>query len=111
MATLELNRMTPVSLSQEVTVAEAVPAITATSFVLVDVLENYGHTETDPDNPNRVQTFGRGQSGSVNANILFNTNPVTQRHIEVWSGDEYVAVRRTWTDETLMARITELLGM
>lgn len=106
------TRMTPVTLAQEVTVAEAIPAVKATSFVLVDVLENYGHTEEfGLDNPKRQRQFGRGPSGSVNATILFNTDPVTERNVLAWEGAEYMAVRTTWTDETLMARISEILGL
>jgi hypothetical protein len=105
------TRMTPVTLTKEVTVIEAVPAVVATSFVLLDVLENYGHTENNPNNPDRVQRFGRAESGSVNATVLFNTDPISERNIVVWSGEDYMAVRSTWTDESLMAKISELLGL
>ncbi len=88
-----------VTLSKSVVVAPAVAAVTATTFDLIDVQENYGYGENN----------GRGRQNSVDATILFSTEPPVLRTLTAWEGDAYLAVRGTWTDETLKARIKEIL--
>ena len=97
------------SLSKPVIVVPQVAAVTATSFYLVDVQENYGYTPSNTEeNPNN---YGRGRRNTVQATIVFETEgtPPVSRTLNVWEGDEYVAVRGTWNDETLTARIKEIL--
>lgn len=92
-----------VTLSKSVVVAPAIAAVTATTFELLDVKENYGYgTEGNGNN-------GRGRRNSVEATILFSTEPPVQRTLTAWVDDDYLAVRGTWTDETLKARIKEIL--
>jgi hypothetical protein len=97
------------SLSKPVVVVPQVAAVTATSFYLVDVQENYGYSPENPENgPNN---YGRGRRNSVQATVVFD-NPGSQpipRTLNVWEGDAYLAVRGSWTDETLIARIKEIL--
>jgi hypothetical protein len=97
------------SLSRPVVVVPQVAAVTATSFHLVDVQENYGYSPENSENgPNN---YGRGRRNSVQATILFD-NPGSQpipRTLNVWEDDAYLAVRGSWTDETLIARIKEIL--
>jgi hypothetical protein len=93
-----------VTLSKSVTVAPAVAAITATTFDLIDVQENYGHgTE------NQGGGGGRGRRNSVEATIVFSVEPPVYRTVIAWEDDAYLAVRGTWTDDTLKARIKEIL--
>jgi hypothetical protein len=97
------------SLSKPVVVIPPVEAVIADSFYLADVQENYGYT------PGNAQTdnfnFGRGRRNSVQVTVVFEpigADPIP-RTFFAWEGDEYLAVRGTWTDETLMARIKEIL--
>lgn len=92
-----------VTLSKSVVVAPAVAAVTATTFDLIDVQENYGYGTEEDENG------GRGRRNSVDATILFSTEPPVLRTLTAWEGDAYLAVRGTWTDETLKARIKEIL--
>jgi hypothetical protein len=92
------------TLNKPVVVVPAVEAVTVTTFDLVDVQENYGYGE-EGNGGN-----GRGQRNSVNAQISFPTTPnPTFRNVTAWEGDAYLAVRGTWTDATLKARIVEIL--
>ena len=97
------------SLSKPVVVVPQVAAVTATAFQLVDVQENYGYSLSDSqDGP---ENFGRGRHNSVQATIVFDipgSEPIT-RTLNVWEGDAYLAVRGSWTDATLIARIKEIL--
>lgn len=90
-----------VTLNKSVVVRQAVQAVTATSFDLVDVQENYGYGEGN--------NFGKGPRNSVEVTISFPTNPPEFRSLTAWQGDEYLAVRGTWTDDTLKARIAQIL--
>jgi hypothetical protein len=90
-------------LSKRVVVVPAVAALEVESFDLVDVQENYGYGSENGRNE------GRGQHNSVQALVVFPTNPPTYRNINVWQGDEYLAVRGTWTDETLKEKIKQIL--
>jgi len=97
------------TLSKPVVVVPQVAAVTATSFYLVDVQENYGYTPSD--NENGVGNYGRGRHNSVQVTIVFDipgSEPIA-RIFFAWEGDAYLAVRGTWTDETLIARIKEIL--
>jgi hypothetical protein len=97
------------SLNKPVVVVPQVAAVTATSFYLVDVQENYGYTPSD--NYEGPFNYGRGRRNSVQAIVVFDipgSEPIA-RTINAWEGDEYLAVRGIWTDETLIARIKEIL--
>lgn len=91
------------TLSKSVIVTPAVQAVTATSFDLVDVQENYGYGDQSLGNP------GRGRRNSVQATIVFPTEPPVYRTLSAWEDDAYLAVRGTWTDDSLKARIKEIL--
>lgn len=99
------------ALSKDYIVTPAAPAVTVTTFDLVDVQENYGYQPAvDPAQPNQGrENFGRGQKNSVQAVISFPTTPPTIRNITAWQDATYLAVRGTWTDDTLVARIKEIL--
>ena len=89
------------TLSKPVIVVPAIEAVTATTFDLVDVQENYGYGENNN---------GFGPRNSVIVRISFPTSPnPTPRSITAWEGDDYLAVRGSWTDDTLRARIVEIL--
>jgi hypothetical protein len=90
------------TLSKSVVITPAVPAVTVTTFDLVDVQENYGY---QADSGNR----GRGSQNSVQATIVFPAESPIYRTIDVWVDEEYLAVRGAWTDDTLKARIKEIL--
>ena len=51
-----------------------------------------------------------GPNGSVTASILLDEERNLTRQITVWQGDEYQAVKGTWTDETLKVKITQILA-
>ena len=91
-----------VTLNKSVVVVPAVNAVTSTTFDLVDVQENYGYSTEHRYNS------GRGSLNSVEATIVFPDASV-YRTITAWEGDEYLAVRGTWTDDTLKARIAHIL--
>lgn len=89
------------TLSKPVVVTPAIEAVTVTTFDLVDVRENYGYSEDGGP--------GIGVHNSVQALVVFPTDPPTYRNITAWAGDAYLAVRGTWTDETLKQRIKTIL--
>lgn len=91
------------TLSKPVVVSPAVEAVTSTTFDLVDVQENYGYSSDEGRNP------GRGRRNSVQATIVFQTEPPVYRTLNVWEDDAYLAVRGSWTDESLKAKIKEIL--
>jgi hypothetical protein len=41
--------------------------------------------------------------------VVLSDTPYVERRMTVWEGAEYLAVRGTWTDETLYDRIKALL--
>lgn len=92
------------TLSKPVVVVPAIEAVTVTTFDLVDVRENYGYGDDGTQG-----TQGIGVSNSVQALVVFPTDPPTYRNIFAWVGDAYLAVRGTWTDETLKERIKKIL--
>ena len=89
------------TLSKPVVVTPAIEAVTVTTFDLVDVRENYGYGQDNNE--------GIGTPNSVQALVVFPTDPPTYRNIFAWVGDAYLAVRGTWTDETLKERIKKIL--
>jgi len=91
------------TLSKKIVVVPAVAAVEVNSFGLMDVQENYGYSS---DNSMRQ---GRGRKNSVQAQIVFPTDPPVYRTINVWEGDDYIAIRGKWTDDTLKLRIKEIL--
>lgn len=99
--------MTQVTLSTAIEVTPAVPAVTTNKVTVIGVQENYGW-DYDPTQPGVV--MGPGRPWSVEADVLLDAERNIQRRITVWEGEAYLAVRGTWTDETLGARITEILG-
>lgn len=89
------------TLNKPVVVTPAIEAVTTTTFQVIDVRENYGVEEGT--------VAANGPTNSVRATIKFATTPPHFEDIMVWKDDEYLAVRGTWTDETLTARIVEIL--
>lgn len=98
------------ALSKSYVVAAAIAAVVVTEFDLVDVQENYGYAPANPnpDQPMR-ENFGRGPLNTVQVVVSFPTTPPTTRNMTAWEGDAYLAVRGKWTDDTLRARIKEML--
>jgi len=45
----------------------------------------------------------------VEATVVLCQNPYVERRITVWDGEEYLAVRGTWTDATMYDRIKQIL--
>ena len=99
--------MSQITLNTPVEVAPAIAAITSTSLTVLEVRENFGWNY-DPTQPGGF--FGPGRPQSVEATVLLSVDPQVQRTLTVWEGDAYLAVRGTWTDEDLAARITEILA-
>lgn len=100
--------MTAITLTTPVTIVPAQEAVTANTFVVKFIEENYG-VNYDPEMPGR--SSGRGQPNSVRADIEIGSapGPVLERSITVWQGEEYLAVRGTWTDQDLYNKIKEIL--
>jgi hypothetical protein len=98
--------MSEITLNTPVEVAPAIAAITSNKITVLEVRENFGWNY-DPTQPGGF--FGPGRPQSVEATVLLSKDPQIQRTLTVWEGDAYVAVRGTWTDEDLSARITEIL--
>lgn len=95
--------MTTTTLDKPVTIVPAQAEKTSNQFYVSFIIENYGYGSED------FRRRGPGRPNSVEAEIVLSEDPqVTQRMI-VWEGDEYLAVRGTWSDQTLYARIKELL--
>jgi len=93
---------TTFTLNSAVEVAPAIQAITTTEFTILAVQENYGIGDgTGPG--------GFGRFGSVEVEVLLNADHNINRRIVAWEGDEYLAVRGTWTDDTLGARVAQIL--
>lgn len=100
--------MTTITLSNPFIVTPAQEAVSATAFVVKYIEENYG-VHHDDDRPGFNP--GRGQPNSVRADIELSNGdgPVVHRTITVWQGEEYLAVRGTWTDQDLYNKIKEIL--
>jgi hypothetical protein len=99
--------MSQITLNTPVEVAPAVAAITSNHIIVLEVRENYGW-EYDPAQPGGF--FGPGRPQTVEATVLLDKERGIQRTLTVWEGDAYLAIRGTWTDSDLAARITTLLG-
>ena len=77
---------------------------TTTEFVIRQIQENVQqrrvHVEIDLG-PFTTETFPDGHT---------ETRGSGGRGVTVWEGDAYDAVRDTWRNEDLMAKLTEILG-
>lgn len=106
--------MTTITLNTPVVVVPAQEAVTANSFVVTYIEENYGIefpvVEGEENRP-RPGRMGRGRPASVTAEVEVGAapGPVVRRSITVWEGDEYLAVRGTWTDQDLYNKVKQML--
>lgn len=100
--------MSDITLNTPVEVKPAEPAVTTTTVKVLEVRENYGW-DFDPTQPMGTMWFGPGRPQTVEVTVLLDAENRIQRNITVWEGDEYVAVRGTWTDADLYAKIAEIL--
>jgi hypothetical protein len=98
--------MTTITLNTPIIIVPAQEAVTASTFVVKYIEENYG-VDYDEENPGRG--MGRGYPRSVSADIEIGTGPGSRRTLTVWEGEEYLAVRGTWTDQDLYNKIKEIL--
>jgi hypothetical protein len=98
--------MSQITLETAVEVVPAVPAVTTTEITILEIRENYGWNY-DPTQPGG--NFGPGRPQSVEATVLLNAERGVQRTLMVWEGDDYLAVRGTWTDADLAAKIEQIL--
>jgi len=98
--------MTNVTLDTPVVLAPATEAVTTGTFTVLMYEENYGWG-VDPDQPR--PTFGMAQPGSVVAEVLLSSTPWNTRRVTVWQGEAYKAVRDSWGDAELFARIKGIL--
>jgi len=100
--------MTAITLTSPLTIVPAQEAVTATTFVVKYIEENYG---IHYDNERIGVNPGRGYPNSVRADIELSNEdgPVIHRTITVWQDEEYLAVRGTWTDQDLFNKIKEIL--
>ena len=98
--------MTSITLETPIVIVPATEAKTTTSFKVTYVEENYGWTNDETgNNPTRAP----GRSNAVVATLVLSEDPYIERRITVWEGEEYLAVRGTWTDQDMYARIKTLL--
>lgn len=95
--------MTTTTLDKPVTIVPAQEARTSNQFYVLFIIENYG-----VGNEEFVRR-GPGRPNSVEAEVVLSEDPYVSRRMIVWEGDDYLAVRGTWSDQTLYARIKELL--
>lgn len=99
--------MTTITLDTPYEVAPAVPAVTTTEVTVLTVQENPG-IGYDPADPSTHRGPGRPQT--VEVEVLLNAERNITRRLVVWEGEEYLAVRGTWTDADLAAKIKTLLA-
>ena len=99
--------MTTITLNTPIIIVPAQEAVTASTFVVKYIEENYGVDYEE----NSGRGSGRGRPRSVNADIEIGTEPGpgSRRTLTVWEGDEYLAVRGTWTDQDLYNKIKQIL--
>jgi hypothetical protein len=97
--------MTSITLDTPVVIVPAQEAKTSSSFKVIFIEENYGWTNSDPDTPIRAP----GRPTTVVATIVLSEEPYLERRLTVWEGDDYLAVRGTWTDQDLYAKIKQIL--
>jgi hypothetical protein len=99
--------MMSVPLDVPVIVVPATEPVTTNSFKVVYIEESYGWESEESDNNNPIRY--RHNRGEVVADVVLSDDPYIERRIKVWEGDEYLAVRGIWSDQTLYARIKEIL--
>jgi hypothetical protein len=92
--------MTAVTLDKPYVIRPSTTELTSTEFVVTYISENYGL-----DINNRAP----GRSNSVEANVVLSTDPYVEHRMTVWEGDEYLAVKGTWTDQDLYNKIKQIL--
>lgn len=95
--------MTTTTLDKPVTIVPAQEARTSNQFYVLFIIENYGLGNEE------FVRRGPGRPNSVEAEVVLSEDPYVSRRMTVWEGDDYLAVRGTWSDQTLYARIKELL--
>lgn len=101
--------MSQITLNTPVEIVPAQEAVTTTNVTVLEVRENYGWGY-DPENQNEtLRRMGPGRPQTVEVTILLEGDKPVQRNLVVWQGNEYLAVRGTWTDADLSARISQLL--
>ncbi len=94
--------MTAINLDTPVTIVPAQEAKTSSSFTVTHIEENYGFdSDQGPRSP--------GRPNSVVAHVLLSLDPYIEHRMTVWEGDDYIAVRGTWTDQDLYAKIKQML--
>lgn len=97
--------MSQITLETAVEVTPAIAAVTTNNVIVLSVTENYG--STDPEQPGPQ---GTGRRGTVEVDVLLGDQQSGQtRRLVAWEGDAYLAVRGTWTDADLNARIIQIL--
>jgi hypothetical protein len=100
--------MSEITLTTPIELVPAVEAKTTTTVKVVSISENYGW-DYDAGQPGRNYP-GLGNPQSVEAVILLDLETGFQRTVTVWQGEEYLAVRGTWTDADLNAKILSILN-
>jgi hypothetical protein len=98
----------PTSFDTPVEVVPATPALTASTFMIIHYEENYGFL-VDPNNAWRPLPMGMAQPNSVVAEVLLSQDPWITQRVVVWQNDAYLAVRGTWGDADMLARIKAIL--
>lgn len=96
-----------ITLDTPLVISPATAAVTTDNVTITYVAENYGW-DYDPTQPGG----GRASPGrplSVEVVVMLNNDPYQERRLVAWDGDAYLAVRGTWTDADLSARIKEIL--
>jgi hypothetical protein len=94
--------MTSITLDTPVVIVPAQEAKTSSAFTVSYIEENYGNDgEHGPRSPGRPST--------VVATVVLSNDPYMERHITVWEGADYLAVRGTWTDQDLYTKIKQIL--
>lgn len=94
--------MTSITLDTPVVIVPAQEAKTSSAFTVSHIEENYGYDNEDgPRSPGRPST--------VVATVVLSDSPYMERRITVWEGPDYLAVRGTWTDQDLYAKIKQIL--
>jgi hypothetical protein len=97
--------MTSITLETPIVIVPATEAKTTTSFKVTYIEENYGWTNDETGTNPRAP----GRLNAVVATLVLSEDPYIERRITVWEGEEYLAVRGTWTDQDMYARIKTLL--
>ena len=95
--------MTTIMLDTPVVIQPAQEVKTSNSFTVSYIEENYAYGD------DIIRDRARGKTGAVVASVILSTEPWVERNITVWEGDDYLAVRGTWTDQDLYSRLKTLL--